>query len=91
MTKSISWQEHFERCAASGQSKRKYCDQHNISYKSFFYHQRKRERVDVGTFQEVPVALGKDETQMEYHFLNGTHLRFPASALRLVFDLITTR
>jgi hypothetical protein len=88
MTKSISWQEHFARCAASGQSKRMYCDQHNISYKSFFYHQRKQQKVGVGSFDEVPVSFTRDDASIEYYFLNGTHLRFPASALKSILEII---
>ena len=90
MTKMISWQEHLDRCAASGQSKREYCEQHNLSYKSFFYHQRKLATLN-GAFEEVPVSFIENVTQIEYHFLDGTHLSFPALILRSVLDVVRTR
>ena len=94
MTKRISWPEHFVRCATSGQSKRSYCEEHNLSYKSFFYHQHKRsakKHDNIGAFHEVPVSFPVLEAKMEYHFLDGTHLSFPASALKSVLEVVTTK
>lgn len=98
MKNILTWEQHFNECARMGVSKKTYCEQNNLSYQLFFYHQRKlMERNPNLGFQEIqfshplnPIHQVEDEpkTVLQVQFTNGNTLLFSDHLLERVFCLL---
>jgi len=97
MKKELTWEQHIELCLRSGLSKKTYCEENNLSYALFFYHQRKKmERKSSGGFKEIvlennmrPAQAAEDinESVLQVQFANGSTLIFSEHLLERVFRL----
>jgi hypothetical protein len=97
MKKELTWAQHIERCLRLGTSKKSYCEENNLSYQLFFYHQRKLMEQDsfVG-FKEIvldsemvhtPASADYTDLMLQVHFANGSRLLFSEHLLERVFQL----
>jgi hypothetical protein len=97
MKKELTWEQHIELCLRSGLSKKTYCEENNLSYQLFFYHQRKlSESKSSSGFKEIilennmsPDQSVEDinESVLQVQFANGSTLIFSEHLLERVFRL----
>ena len=97
MKKELTWEEHINRCLQLGTSKKSYCEENNLSYQLFFYHQRKlMERKSALGFQEIILEKSSDTARnlthestsvLQIQFVNGHRLLFSEHFLERVFQL----
>jgi hypothetical protein len=101
MKKELTWAEHIHRCIQLGVSKRSYCEENNLSYQLFFYHQRKltESNSSVGFKEiiledEVKLTRRSDDSigsVLHVQFTNGSTLVFSEHLLERVFQLCQTQ
>lgn len=97
MKKELTWAQHIDRCLQLGVSKKSYCEENNLSYQLFFYHQRKlSESKSSRGFKEIvlennmtPAQSAEDinEPVLQVQFANGSTLIFSEHLLERVFQL----
>ena len=97
MKKELTWKEHIDRCSAMDISKKAYCEENNLSYQLFFYHQRKlTEHKSSAGFKEIILDKENDRTfhfsdntddVLQVQFANGSTLIFSEHHLKRVFQL----
>lgn len=98
MKKELTWKEHIDRCSAMDISKKAYCEENNLSYQLFFYHQRKLmgHKPSAG-FKEIILDEENDRTfqfsdntdsMLKVQFANRSTLLFSEHLLERVFSLL---
>lgn len=97
MKNELTWKEHIDQCLQLGVSKKSYCEENNLSYQLFFYHQRKlTERKSTVGFKEIILNNEMDQTHqseenidtvLQVQFANGNTLLFSEHLLDRVFQL----
>lgn len=97
MKKELTWEQHIDRCLQLGVSKKSYCEENNLSYQLFFYHQRKlSESKSSAGFREIvlgnnirPFQATEDinDSVLQVQFANGSTLLFSEHLLERVFQL----
>lgn len=96
MKKTLSWDQHIERCDLINLSKKEYCVQNGISYAMFFYYRRKqKETISLSGFREIRLAQHQfTETSvsiqehLKLQFSDGTVLLFPEHLIERVVGLM---
>lgn len=96
MKKELTWDQHLSRCKEMGITKKSYCERYDLSYKMFFYYQRKMsEGVSGGGFHEVVLSnvhansdqsYSADSIAIKVHFSNGSILHVPDHLLERVMS-----
>jgi hypothetical protein len=97
MKKELTWEEHIEQCLQLGVTKKSYCEENNLSYQLFFYHQRKlKQREPSAGFTEIILdhAMTKAypsreslDAVLQLQFANGNTLFFSEHLLDRIFQL----
>jgi hypothetical protein len=97
MKKELTWEQHIDRCLQLGVSKKSYCEENNLSYQLFFYHQRKlcesksstgfREIIFENNIRRSQATEDINDSVLQVQFANGSTLIFSEHHLERVFQL----
>lgn len=89
MKEKINWSLMIENWEASELSKQAFCNERGLTYQTFLYHLRKRERVDEGGgFQQVVIGNGLGPEKIDYFFCDGRCVSFPVNTPKEVVRFI---